>query len=216
MNWSGIFKTLKLSMKKRRSNMFNKDNKVLFVDDQEEVLLLLEKTLKDENYTKIFVKSASEALDILKNDQIDVIVTDMVMPQMNGLQLLKIIKEEYPYIVRVVLSGFSQVPSILSAINTGDIYRFLTKPWRVNEESKQIIRDALEYSYFQKSSSKCGCKRCLSLKIDKFQEILDATGTEYLLLNSNGEKVITSGLKEGEEEKTIELVNGQKLFIKNK
>ncbi len=196
--------------------MFNKDNKVLFVDDQEEVLLLLEKTLKDENYTKIFVKSASEALDILKNDQIDVIVTDMVMPQMNGLQLLKIIKEEYPYIVRVVLSGFSQVPSILSAINTGDIYRFLTKPWRVNEESKQIIRDALEYSYFQKSSSKCGCKRCLSLKIDKFQEILDATGTEYLLLNSNGEKVITSGLKEGEEEKTIELVNGQKLFIKNK
>jgi len=196
--------------------MFNKDNKVLFVDDQEEVLLLLEKTLKDENYTKIFANSAAEALDILKNDQIDVIVTDMVMPQMNGLQLLKIIKEEYPYVVRVVLSGFSQVPSILSAINSGDIYRFLTKPWRVNEESKQIIRDALEYSYFQKSSCKCGCKRCLSLKMDKFQEILNATGTEYLLLNSDGEEVISSGLKEGEEEKTIELVNGQKLLIKNK
>lgn len=196
--------------------MFNKDNKVLFVDDQEEVLLLLEKTLKDENYTKIFANSAAEALDILKDDQIDVIVTDMVMPQMNGLQLLKIIKEKYPYVVRVVLSGFSQVPSILSAINSGDIYRFLTKPWRVNEESKQIIRDALEYSYFQKSSSKCGCKRCLSIKMEKFQEILDGINVEYLFLNSDGEKVISSGLKEGEEEKTIELVNGQKLLIKSK
>ncbi len=63
---------------------------------------------------------------------------------MPGLDLLKIVKERYPRIVRLVLSGYTQATTLLTAINQGEIFRFITKPWEMEEEVKPALRQAVE------------------------------------------------------------------------
>lgn len=118
---------------------------ILFVDDDPKVLKSLQRGLIDEPYECLFATSGKEALEILQTHQVHVICTDMRMPEMNGLELLKIVKERYPQIVRLVLSGYTQVGMLLTAINQGEIFKFITKPWRLEEEFKGIIKQAVEY-----------------------------------------------------------------------
>ncbi len=118
---------------------------VLFVDDEEKLLTSLKRGLFDEPYETLFANSGKEALEILEQNQVHVIVTDMCMPEMDGLELLRTVKEEYPHIIRMVLSGYADTDTLLAAINQGEIFRFIAKPWKSNEELKTIIRQAIEY-----------------------------------------------------------------------
>jgi two-component system response regulator HupR/HoxA len=118
---------------------------VLFVDDEERLLNSLKRGLIDEPYKSLFANSGKEALEILKKHEVHVLVTDMRMPEMGGLDLLRIVKEEYPRIVRMVLSGYTQITTLLTAINQGEVYKFITKPWKLEEEFKPSIRQAIEY-----------------------------------------------------------------------
>ncbi len=118
---------------------------VLFVDDEEKLLNSLRRGLFDEPYHTLFANSGKKALEILEHNEVHVLVTDMRMPEMGGLDLLKIVKEQYPRIVRMVLSGYTQVTTLLTAINQGEIYKFVTKPWKLEEEFKPSIREAIEY-----------------------------------------------------------------------
>lgn len=118
---------------------------VLFVDDEEKLLRSLKRGLLAEPYNALFANSGKKALEVLKNNEVHVLVTDMRMPEMSGLELLKIVKEEYPHIVRMVLSGYTQISTLLTAINQGEIYKFITKPWKLEEEFKPAIRQAVEY-----------------------------------------------------------------------
>jgi len=83
---------------------------------------------------KLFASSAKEALQIIDKEPVHVLVTDLRMPEMDDLALIKEVKKRKPDIVRVVLSGYSQVPTLLAAINEGDVLRYLTKPWNSEEE----------------------------------------------------------------------------------
>jgi len=118
---------------------------VLFVDDDEFVLKSLRRGLTDEPYNTLFTNSGGEALEILKRTKVNVIVTDMKMPEMLGLELLKVVKDRYPDIIRIVLSGYTQVSTLLTAINQGEIFKYITKPWKLEETFKPAIREALEY-----------------------------------------------------------------------
>ena len=122
---------------------------VLFVDDEEKILRSLKRGLIDEPYKSLFAKSGKEALEILKQNEVHVLVTDMRMPEMPGLELLRIAKKEYPHIVRMVLSGYTQVTTLLTAINQGEIFKFITKPWQLEEEFKPAIQEAVEYYNFR-------------------------------------------------------------------
>lgn len=146
--------------------------KVLFVDDQEEILDLIGIKLEKENYEKIFKTSVKEALAYLDENEVDVVVTDIFMPDTGGLDLLDILKEKYPTTVRIVLSGFSQVNVVLTAINKGDIYRFITKPWKVDDEGKKIIRDALEYAEFLKAADS-------AISLEVFSDVMKEVGRKY-------------------------------------
>jgi two-component system response regulator HupR/HoxA len=123
---------------------------VLFVDDEEEVLRSLDMGLIYEPYNKLFAKSGKEALEILQTEDVHVIVTDMRMPDMSGLQLLRTVKKEYPKIIRVVLSAYTQATTLLTAINQGEIFRYITKPWELEEEFKPAIRQAIDYYNLQR------------------------------------------------------------------
>jgi len=118
---------------------------VLFVDDEEKILSSLKRGLLDEPYDTLFANSGKEALKILEQKKVHVLVTDMRMPEMLGIELLRIVKEKYPDIVRMVLSGFTQVTTLLTAINQGEIYKYITKPWNLEGEFKPAIRQAVEY-----------------------------------------------------------------------
>ena len=118
---------------------------VLFVDDEEKLLRSLKRGLMDEPYDSLFANSGKEALEILKNNDVHVLVTDMRMPEMGGLELLRSVKENYPHIIRMVLSGYTQITTLLTAINEGEVYKFITKPWKLEEEFKPAMHQAIEY-----------------------------------------------------------------------
>ncbi|EKD81218.1 MAG: response regulator receiver modulated serine phosphatase [uncultured bacterium] len=118
---------------------------VLFVDDENSVLKAIERYLIREPYRKLFAAGAAEALEILKNEQVCLIVSDIRMPGMNGLELLKIVCERYPDVVRMVLSGTSESQLVIDAINNGEVYRYLTKPLGEGSELRTILAQALEY-----------------------------------------------------------------------
>ncbi len=122
---------------------------VLFVDDEEKILKSLKRGLLDEPYNTLFATSGKEAIEILQREEVHVIVTDMRMPEMSGLDLLRVAKKDYPSIVRMVLSGYTQVTTLLTAINQGEIFKFITKPWQLEEEFKPAIREAVEYYEFR-------------------------------------------------------------------
>lgn len=143
---------------------------VLFVDDEINVLSSLKRGLIEEDYNCVFAESARGALDIMEKEEISVIVTDMRMPGMDGLSLLRIVKEKYPNTVRVVLSGYTQLQQILLAINQGDIYKFITKPWKIEDEFKPVIRQAVEYH--ELIVGKEEFKKALEAKNTSIQNIL--------------------------------------------
>lgn len=143
---------------------------VLFVDDEIHVLNALKRFLIGENYKCIFSKSAYEALDFMNENKISVLVTDMKMPGMDGLSLLRIVKDKYPNTVRVVLSGYSYLPQIIGAINQGDIYRYITKPWKISEEFLPAIRQALDYH--ELLASRDEFMKTLEMKNKTIQNIL--------------------------------------------
>ncbi len=118
---------------------------VLFVDDEANTLNALKRALLNEPYETIFADSAKEALEILAAKQVHVIISDMRMPQMSGLELLEIVKREYPYIIRLLFSAYTDIHTLLAAINQGEIFRFVAKPWGLDEELRTIIRQAIEH-----------------------------------------------------------------------
>lgn len=124
---------------------------VLFVDDDEIVLRSLERGLLDENelFEQLFAKSGQEALEILQKEQVHVIVTDMRMPGMDGLELLKIVREKYPQIVMIVLSGYTDMPALLEEFNQGEIFEFVPKPWKLEKDLTKIIPKAIEHYNLQ-------------------------------------------------------------------
>jgi predicted signal transduction protein with EAL and GGDEF domain/FixJ family two-component response regulator len=102
---------------------------VLLVDDEENILSALKRLLRRDGYHIITAGSAAEGLQRLAETEVDVIVSDQRMPGMSGVEFLRRAKELYPHTVRMVLSGYTELQSIIDAVNEGAIYRFLTKPW---------------------------------------------------------------------------------------
>ena len=117
---------------------------VLFVDDDEIVLKTIDKSITDEPYDKYFAKSGEDALEILKREKVHVIVVDIVMPGMDGLELLKIVKKEYPNIVSMALSGYAQSADVMMVLQQEGVYRFIAKPWTYDENFRADIQHAID------------------------------------------------------------------------
>lgn len=116
---------------------------VLIVDDESCVLNSLVRELRKEPYQILTATSGVEGLKILQDRRIAVIVSDMQMPYMNGIEFLTQAGALCPGSVNMVLSGHSDSSLVMSAINSGTVWRYLTKPWQI-DELKVSIRNALE------------------------------------------------------------------------
>jgi diguanylate cyclase (GGDEF)-like protein/PAS domain S-box-containing protein len=113
---------------------------LLLVDDEPSILNALRRTLRCNEYQIVLANNADEALDALAHHEIGVVITDNRMPGVSGIELLRQVKQRYPQITRIMLSGYTDFTSLSSAINSGEIFRFLSKPWE-DDELKAAVFD---------------------------------------------------------------------------
>lgn len=170
-------------------------NRILFVDDELMILNSLRRGLRDEPYECFFASSGYEALKILDEHDISVLVTDMKMPGMSGLDLLKAVKYTYPDLVKLVLSGYTQLPQVLVTINQGDIFKFITKPWDLDEELKSIIQEAVtyyNYKILQKKEREDLAKQNMSLQniLKKYDDKTHSISDEVIFMKAMNERMI--------------------------
>jgi signal transduction histidine kinase/DNA-binding NarL/FixJ family response regulator len=117
-------------------------HKILYVDDEPQNLYLF-RSFFERDYNVITAASGSEALAVLAEQEIQVLLADQRMPGINGIQLLETVAKDYPETVRVLVTGYSDIDVVIEAINRGAVYRYLSKPWDI-EEIKATIRNAIE------------------------------------------------------------------------
>ena len=123
---------------------------VLFVDDDEMVLRSLERGLLDESYNKLFVKSCKEALEVIKREEVHVIVADMCMPEMSGLELLRLVRKECPVVIGMVLTGYEDDKELQTAVDQGEIFKLVSKPWKFGEvDFESLVRKAVDHYNLQ-------------------------------------------------------------------
>jgi two-component system response regulator HupR/HoxA len=122
---------------------------VLLVDDDEILLKTLEKGIANEPYDKYFAKSGEDALEILKREEVHVIVVDIIMPGIGGIELLKIVKKDYPDIVSMVISGYAQSADAMMVLSDLGVYKFIAKSWTFDENVRMEIRQALDHYNLQ-------------------------------------------------------------------
>ena len=116
---------------------------ILCLDDEPNILQSLKRLLRKEGYNLLLASSGEEAYKLLEGNDVHLIISDQRMPQMNGTEFLARVKEKYPDILRVILTGYTDVDSITESINKGHIYKFFLKPWN-DHNLKLEIRQALE------------------------------------------------------------------------
>jgi response regulator RpfG family c-di-GMP phosphodiesterase len=116
---------------------------VLFVDDEVNIRRALMRLFRNEPVRVEQAESAEQALEILEHEPIQVVVSDQRMPGMSGVKLLSRVRERWPEIIRMMLTGFTEIDVAVEAINKGEIYRLVTKPWN-DDELRSTVRTAVD------------------------------------------------------------------------
>jgi len=116
---------------------------VLFVDDEKLILSSIKRLIRPLGLNAYFAESGAEGLKILEEQAVDLVVSDMRMPQMDGAEFLARVKQRWPDTIRMLLTGYADISSTVDALNNGGIYRYISKPWN-DDELKEIIQDGLK------------------------------------------------------------------------
>ena len=120
------------------------EHTVLFVDDEVNILKAVQRLLRNEEWKVLTSSRGEEALALLEREPLQVVVSDQRMPEMSGVDLLAAIREKQPNVVRMMLTGYTEMNVAVDAINRGEIYRLITKPWN-DEELKATLRQAFDH-----------------------------------------------------------------------
>ena len=115
--------------------------KILFVDDERRILTSLKMIFRTD-YQVFTANSGAEALEIIRQERIQAIISDQRMPEMLGHELLREVKQISPNTMRLLLTGYSDLAAIMSSINDGEVFRFIHKPWNV-DEIRAIVASAV-------------------------------------------------------------------------
>lgn len=124
-------------------------SRVLLVDDEESILNSLRRLLRSQPYDVLLATSGAQALDLLAQQPVDLVISDARMPGMDGATLLAQVRERFPGTLRIMLTGYADPSAIIKAINDGQIHRYISKPWN-DEELLLILRQALEHQHSER------------------------------------------------------------------
>lgn len=162
---------------------------VLCVDDEPNILSSLRRLFRSEGFLTFTAESGEAGLRILETEAIDLVISDMRMPEMSGAQFLERVRAKWPDTVRMLLTGYADVQSVLDAINRGEIYRYITKPWDDND-ILLVVRHALE-------------RKALELEKRRLEALTQSQNEELKALNANLEEKVaarTLALKKAHDE----------------
>jgi two-component system response regulator HupR/HoxA len=123
----------------RRESGDNTPYGILLVDDEEAILESLELTLGSE-YRIFTASSGAEGLEVFEREDVALVIADQVMPGMSGVEFLEEVIERDPHPIRMMLTGYADISSLMRAINSGRIYRYITKPWEPDELRVSVKR----------------------------------------------------------------------------
>ena len=126
---------------------------ILFVDDEANILSALKRLFHSSGFKLLTAESAAAGLEILASEPVDLIVSDMRMPGMNGAQFLAQAKIQCPDTQRILLTGYAEMDAAVSAINDGGIYRYLQKPWE-EDDLRLAIQHALEQQQLKRQTAR--------------------------------------------------------------
>lgn len=169
--------------------MKKKDFTVLYVDDEEQNLISFKATFRRE-YNVFTALSGEEGLKIMKKHAIQLVITDQRMPGMSGVQFLETILPEYPEAIRILLTGFSDVEAIIGAINSGRVFRYITKPWDENE-LRMTFENARQLFNLQKKNK--------GLLLELKQKVEEQEKTLKLFMKYVPETIVQSTLSKSED-----------------
>lgn len=184
---------------------------LLCVDDEPDIIAALERLFR-KKYTIYKATSALQALEILAaHSEISVIISDQRMPQMSGVEFLEKTQKTHPQAVRILLTGYTDIESVIKAINAGQVYRYVTKPWDPNDLLTAVDQAVEKFELSQSLATK---NRALELALAELKT-LDSAKNHFMMLVNHELKtpltVITSYLQLLAE---TPLNEEQKIFLK--
>ncbi|HLF98493.1 MAG TPA: HD domain-containing phosphohydrolase [Methylococcaceae bacterium] len=156
---------------------------VLFVDDEQNILNALKRLFRAEGYRILTANGGAEGLEVFGQEHVDLVVSDMRMPGMSGAQFLEQVRLKWPDAVRILLTGYADMSSTIDAINKGQIFRYIAKPWEDND-IVLTVRQALERKRLEREKA-------------RLEELTHRQNEELAALNA--------GLEEKVRERTAEL-----------
>ncbi len=165
--------------------------RLLVVDDEEIVLVALRETLVRVGYEVVATGDAADALEKLKHSRFAVIITDQQMPRMTGLEFLSRAKQVQPDATRILITAVLNLSTVIEAINTGEIYRFVIKPW-LREEFLGAIESAVQRHH-------------LVTRNKELQAETQAVNAQLVTVNQELERQLTRGAEQNRE---LEVLNG--------
>ena len=124
---------------------------ILIVDDEPDIRKILSDLFSREPYGVFSAGSAKDALDVLGDQQIDVVISDEKMPGMSGSEFLSVVRKKFPDTIRMILTGHASLDAAIRSINEGEIYRFFTKPCNLIDLAV-TVRQALQHKKLMKKS----------------------------------------------------------------
>lgn len=162
---------------------------ILYVDDEAHNLTSFAATFRKE-YKIHTATNGNEALEIMRSNEIKLVITDQRMPEMTGIQLLEKLSPEFPDSIRMILTGFSDIEVIIEAINSGRVFRYITKPWDENE-LRMTIENARQMFDLQTSN------RALMTELQ--QKVEEQDQTLKLFVRYVPEQVVKKTLENSQE-----------------
>lgn len=140
---------------------------ILFVDDEPSILSALRRLFRPLGYQVLLAEGGAAGLAMLQAQHVDLVVSDMRMPEMDGVQFLEQVRQGWPEVVRILLTGYADITSTIGAINRGEINRYISKPWD-DQEIVLAVQDGLRRQQLEREN-----QRLAQLNQAQTQELQD-------------------------------------------
>ena len=144
---------------------------ILLVDDEINILKALNRLLRTDGYRLLTAGSGVDALIIMAREPVDLVISDMRMPEMDGAIFLAKVRQNWPDTIRILLTGHADMVQTVAAINQGEIYRYIAKPWD-DQELLILVRQALEQLHLRREN-----QRLLRLTAEQNEALKEANNT---------------------------------------
>jgi type II secretory ATPase GspE/PulE/Tfp pilus assembly ATPase PilB-like protein/DNA-binding response OmpR family regulator len=159
---------------------------ILFLDDEKQVLKSLQRCFRKENYHVFTSQNHIEAFELLKNNTINLVISDFLMPNMNGADFLRQVRKKHPEIIRIMLTGHADTNAVMTAIEEGAVYKFILKPWN-NDDLRVTVALALEQFELQRKNKK--------LLLENNQQKKDLSKLNRMATSNRGQLLVSLNKK---------------------